>query len=91
MAFVLRGDRGRFKRIHQEMGARVTGCARGSAGRDAGDKAARPRSGSGTPAQGRRERGLPETGAPHGLTSRLPRFEIPRPFKATAAATNRRR
>lgn len=43
------------------------------------------------PAQGRGERGLPETGAPHGLTSRLPRFEIPRPFKATAAATNRRR
>lgn len=87
MAFVLRGDRGRFKRIHQEMGARVTGCARGSAGRDAGDKAARSRSGAGT----RRAGVLPATGAPHGLTSRLPRFEIPRPFKATAAATNRRR
>lgn len=57
MAFVLRGDRGRFKRIHQEMGARVTGCARGSAGRDAGDKAARPRSGSGT-----RRAGAPRDG-----------------------------
>lgn len=43
------------------------------------------------PAQGRGERGLLATVAPHGLTSRLPRFEILRPFKATAAATNRRR
>lgn len=60
MAFVLRGDRGRFKRIHQEMGARVTGCARGSAGRDAGDKAARPRSGPGTLRAG----GSPRRGRP---------------------------
>lgn len=49
IAFVLLLDRCLFKRIHQEMGDRVTACTRGNVGarapeRDAaGDKAGRPR------------------------------------------------